>query len=259
MKKNEICEFLPWDSEFFGIRIAKVKSTLLNLDQFLEVLDWCSNNQIECLYCLFDSQNLDTIRLAERFNLNLHDIRVTLENKNLDKFTEHASNTERKSSITIRQSLVEDIPVLINIGRSSFRQTRFYSDKNFSRDSCDALYETWIKQSCQGYANIVLVAVIDNLPAGFISCHLDGEPLNGRIGLLAVDSQFQGTGIGNLLINRALNWFANHRVDQVSVVTQGSNITAQRLYQRCGFRTSSVQLWYHKWFDLNKLKRVHYE
>jgi len=30
-------------------------------------------------------------------------------------------------------------------------------------------------------------------------------------------------------------------------VTQGSNIAAQRLYQRSGFLPKSVQLWYHFW------------
>jgi hypothetical protein len=34
----------------------------------------------------------------------------------------------------------------------------------------------------------------------------------------------------------------------VNVVTQGRNSKAQRLYERCGFLTRSVQLWYHRWF-----------
>jgi len=32
------------------------------------------------------------------------------------------------------------------------------------------------------------------------------------------------------------------------VVTQGRNLAAQRLYQRNGFVTASLQLWYHRWF-----------
>jgi ribosomal protein S18 acetylase RimI-like enzyme len=35
----------------------------------------------------------------------------------------------------------------------------------------------------------------------------------------------------------------------VSVVTQGRNVAAQRLYQRAGFVTASTQLWYHRWLD----------
>lgn len=45
----------------------------------------------------------------------------------------------------------------------------------------------------------------------------------------------------------ALEWFAARDIQSVQVVTQGRTISAQRLYQNCGFMTHSVQLWYHKW------------
>ena len=45
----------------------------------------------------------------------------------------------------------------------------------------------------------------------------------------------------------ALDWFATQGVEKVTVVTQGRNGAAQRLYQRCGFVTGSIHLWYHKW------------
>jgi ribosomal protein S18 acetylase RimI-like enzyme len=32
-----------------------------------------------------------------------------------------------------------------------------------------------------------------------------------------------------------------------TVVTQGRNIASQRLYQKHGFVTQSIQLWYHRW------------
>jgi len=41
---------------------------------------------------------------------------------------------------------------------------------------------------------------------------------------------------------------ARQQIDKVSVVTQGHNLAAQRLYQRCGFLTHSIKFYYHKWF-----------
>jgi hypothetical protein len=35
----------------------------------------------------------------------------------------------------------------------------------------------------------------------------------------------------------------------LTVATQARNIAAQRLYQRAGFLTSSVRVWYHRWFE----------
>ena len=41
----------------------------------------------------------------------------------------------------------------------------------------------------------------------------------------------------------------------MKVVTQGRNIAGQRLYQRCGFLTRSVELWYHKWYPAVEVKK----
>jgi hypothetical protein len=35
----------------------------------------------------------------------------------------------------------------------------------------------------------------------------------------------------------------------VTVVTQGRNLPAQRLYQSRGFRTQRLQVWHHLWLD----------
>jgi ribosomal protein S18 acetylase RimI-like enzyme len=56
-------------------------------------------------------------------------------------------------------------------------------------------------------------------------------------------------GVGRKLVVASLGWFDAHGADRVTVVTQGRNIAAQRLYQRCGFLTRSTGLWYHRWFS----------
>jgi len=109
------------------------------------------------------------------------------------------------------------------------------------------LYETWIEKSCKGYADAVLVAELQGWPVGYISCHLLDQA-EGQIGLFGVSADFQGKGLGQKLVNESLRWFAEQGMRQVTVVTQGRNCRAQRLYQRCGFLTRSVQLWYHRWF-----------
>jgi ribosomal protein S18 acetylase RimI-like enzyme len=44
-----------------------------------------------------------------------------------------------------------------------------------------------------------------------------------------------------------VRWFSEEGVEVVSVVTQARNVRAQRLYQRYGFTTRSVKLWFHRW------------
>ena len=50
------------------------------------------------------------------------------------------------------------------------------------------------------------------------------------------------------IIRLAIEWFKNKDVRKIEVVTQGRNIPALRLYQKCGFQIQSLQIWYHKWF-----------
>ncbi len=83
---------------------------------------------------------------------------------------------------------------------------------------------------------------------GYVTGKIAGQGV-GQIGLLAVGERARGRGLGQALLGSAGRWFLAQGVEEVRVVTQGRNLVAQRLYQRVGFRTASLQLWYHKWFS----------
>ena len=57
----------------------------------------------------------------------------------------------------------------------------------------------------------------------------------------------RGVGCGRALIASALEWSERHGLRPATVVTQARNVHGLRLYERCGFVTTSVQLWYHWW------------
>jgi dTDP-4-amino-4,6-dideoxy-D-galactose acyltransferase len=240
---SSICRYLDWDSEFFGVRVARLMASRLDPVTVESVLTWCGENSIQCLYFLADSGDAQTVRLAEDKGFRFVDIRVTLTS---DTATSAASGIDHAVAV-IRSSDVRDIPQLRMIARASHRDSRFYYDGHFPRQVCDALYETWIEKSCSGYADKVLVAESAEQPVGYITCH-DEAQTAGRIGLVGVHADYQGLGIGRRLVTSALQFLAGRGVKRVGVTTQGRNDGAQRLYQRCGFATSSVELWYHRWF-----------
>jgi len=239
------CEVLEWDTRFFGFRIARVRGDTLTQDQAKNIDTWCRQHGVRCLYFLSRSDDAGTTRLAEASCFRLVDIRMTFEYKatSLRSAESYANGT-----IIVRPSRLEDIPRLQIIAREIYQDTRFYYDEHFSKHLCDSLYETWIKRSCEGYADVVFVAELNREAIGYVSCHLNNEPRTGRIGLVGVSSVAQGRGIGRTLLLRACEWFLGQRVQWITVVTQGRNCAAQRLYQQCGFLTRTVQLWYHKWY-----------
>jgi dTDP-4-amino-4,6-dideoxy-D-galactose acyltransferase len=235
---DEACHLLAWDTEFFGFRIARVDGETLTPERVVQIDSWCLQNQIRCLYFLAGADDPQTARLAEGAGWRLVDVRLTFE----------ITQPQPQAAVSTRPVRPDDLPRLIKIARTAYRDTRFYFDSNFPPHLCDALYETWLVRSCEGDADAVLVLDVEGVPAGYLTCHLDRPAGAGRIGLVGVAAAAQGRGIGQALVRAGLAWFAGQAASRVTVVTQGRNVAAQRLYQRTGFLSAATQLWYHKWF-----------
>jgi dTDP-4-amino-4,6-dideoxy-D-galactose acyltransferase len=227
------------------MRIARVTANRLTGEEAERVMEWCGFNAIECLYFLCDPDDPESTKEAEEGGFHLVDIKVTLES-NLSGAPAAAKG---RGQGIVRPFMPADIPTLRAIAKTGHRDSRFYYDKNFPRPLCDDFYETWIENSCtKEYADAVLVAELESKPAGYVTCKLLDQA-SGQIGLLGVYAKFRGMGIGVRLVVDSLRWFSEHGIRKVKVVTQGRNVKAQRLYQRCGFLTSSVKPYYHRWFE----------
>lgn len=242
-ERKPICQLLEWDTNFFGMRIARLLSSTLSSDIADRAESWCAENRIDCLYFLAGSQDPETILQAERYKYTLADIRMTLA----WRFNSQAGVVQKDAPPVIRPAMAEDIGMLKEIAGDIYMDTRFYFDRHFPRDLCARLYETWIEESCKGYADAVLVAEQHGNPAGYITCHIYAD--HGQVGLLGISPNARKMGFGASLIHAAVDWFAAQNLNNISVVTQGRNVAAQRLYQQCGFLTEKCELWYHRWFN----------
>ncbi len=241
----QICSKLDWDSTFFGFGIAKVDSLGLSQAQSAQIDMYCIQNEISCIYFLCDPNDAESIITAETNGFHLVDIRVTFETR----FSSQPNMPEKPNEAAIIRFVEPgDTDALAAIARRNHKDTRFHFDAHFPHFLSDELYATWIRRSCSGYADAVLVAEYGKALVGYISCHIDPQKDMGRIGLVGVDSCMHGKGIGRMLVYRAIMWFREQGVPVITVNTQARNVAAQRLYQRCGFVTSAVALWYHKWY-----------
>ena len=240
-KQNEgICSYLGWDSQFFGKRIARLNRKRLPEADVSQMLMWCTERDIDCLYFLADSADARTSRLAEQNGFALVDLRVTFESEVGDEHRLSSGPADHT-----RPACQQDAETLRRMAGLLHRDTRFYFDEHFERSKCDLLYETWIDKSLNSSDQTVFVAEAADQVAGYVSCQIDGE--ESRVGLLGVAEANARTGLGTALMKRFLAWSAEQGARRATVVTQGRNVAAQRLYQGCGFHTSSVQHWYHRW------------
>jgi dTDP-4-amino-4,6-dideoxy-D-galactose acyltransferase len=233
---DELCKVLEWDSEFFGRRIARYCVDELTEPAAVAALDWCGEHRVDCLYVLLRNHP-DSIAVADRLGFVHVDTRISLS---------RTLSGAAVAPLEVRNALASDISELRAIARCGHHDSRFYHDPHFSRETCDAFYETWIERSCQGWADRVLVTPQSGPPAGYISCHVSAKG-QGSIGLIAVGGKHRRNGYGGKLIAGALEYFRERGVRTVRVVTQERNLNGRRLYERHGFTVESAAIYYHAW------------
>ncbi len=250
MQTPGFCQFLDWDSRFFGRRIGRLTLTRLTADLVPPILDWCRASRLDCLYFLADPTDPETAQLTSELQFTMVDIRVTLEHlqEGRDASADRPARPAPNSEVIIRPFRSADLPALKSMAGRLHQDSRFFFDTHFPQARSQAMFETWIEKSCRDDQSNVFVVEFEAEPAGYIACRRTGPQL-GQIDLIGVERPAQGRKAGTGLILSALEWFTAQNVTRVSVVTQGRNVKAQRLYQSCGFLTASVQLWYHRWFD----------
>lgn len=235
---------LEWDSEFFACRVARGAGNRLTDESLARLLEWCNRETVDWLYFLADADDQATVQVAEQAGFHLVDIRVELG-------VALAQNrpTGPSESVRVRPAAASDLERLRPMAAAGHSDSRYFFDPRVPKERARHLYERWIERSVlEGFADVVLVADVDGVASGYITGRFDGGT-TASIGLIGVDSEVRGLGMGTALVASLLSWAEARGAARVTVVTQGRNVTAQRLYQKCGFRTETVRLWYHRWFD----------
>jgi dTDP-4-amino-4,6-dideoxy-D-galactose acyltransferase len=224
---------LAWDTAFWAVRTGRVSG--LHFDR-AAVEAWAAEHAVECLYFLAPSEGPAAVRATDA-GFRPVDVRVTL------------GRATHRAQADVRPAQPDDAARLREIARVSHRTTRFYADPRFPDTRCDDLYEHWLQSSLDGWADTVLVVERDGRAAGYVTCHVDRGAGTAAIGLVAVAPEARRRGLGGTLVAGALTWCDAHGVARLTGATQGRNVTAIRVFERSGFRTESVALWLHGWYD----------
>ena len=232
-------QILNWDSNFFGIKVAKITKLNLSTDNLKNILSELKQKSVKLVYWASEKECDYEIK---QLGGNLVDIKTTfavdLDNLNLP---DHDS-----PSIVEPYSRSMPISDLEDLAIQSGEYSRFAVDPNFKRESFIALYKIWINRSVsKEIAKEVLVIRDSDNIIGMITL---GEK-NGRgdIGLFSVDRNYRGKGYGKKLVQAAQKWFINNDYSIGEVVTQGKNIAACNFYKKCGYSIDKIEYLYHFW------------
>jgi dTDP-4-amino-4,6-dideoxy-D-galactose acyltransferase len=244
VEEGSPCQWLDWDTEFFGFPIARVLERRLDEPTADAIDAWCAAHGIRCLYFLADPEDRGTARIASERGFRHVDDRVLLTHtlEGLDGTGERAE---------IRAARREDVERLTEIASVSHTDTRFFADPGFPRDRCAEMYERWVANAVADQCRPVHVPVIEGRPVGYQVIQPPGDERVGRLEILAIAEEARGEGIASQLLRDSLGWLAEHGADSVATITQGRNTASLEVHRRVGFSGAIDGAWHHKWFGGN--------
>lgn len=232
---------LPWDSEFFGLRIARYAPSRLRSEDLPTLDAWTSANAVDCLYFLAEPDCAETLTAAHEGGFKFIDMRVQYELP-----ANRMTGLSSPPVTLIRAADLSDKARVFEIAQRAHTNTRFFKDSNFPRDRSTQMYVEWLRVAFRDHRKAVFVAIhgADEV-VGYVSCELSGT--TGQIGLIGVDEPFQGRGFASQLLTRAILWCGESGATEMRLITQASNPAAANLYVSAGFVQTSLRLWFHRW------------
>jgi dTDP-4-amino-4,6-dideoxy-D-galactose acyltransferase len=232
-------QFLAWDSHFFGYKTGLL---ILNANRTLNLRNLIEKNlDYKLLYIRCTPGHAQQEEITQLGGI-LTDEKITFVqdipappysySSNIELYPENEPNEE-----------------IIQLGLASGVYSRFKVDKNFKNNEFERLYEMWIKNSTnKTIAKHVLAYQKEKKYIGLLTL---GEKNNrADIGILAVDEQYRGMGIGKSLVQKSFELSAEMGYTQLQVVTQKANINACKFYESMGFNIHSIENIYHLWIHV---------
>jgi dTDP-4-amino-4,6-dideoxy-D-galactose acyltransferase len=235
----ERIKILDWDSDFLGYPVARVDSFSKEQREWKVILARLKIQGVKLAYWQVQPYNISFQEFAEENNGKLVDIKTT--------YSIHLTKNEcfANNSIEILEDK-EPNKQLLNLGIQCGAYSRFSIDKNISHEKFEELYRLWIINSVKkSLADDVLVYKFQDRIVGLVTVY-EKEKI-GNIGLIGVDEDFRGRGIGKALLNAVKNYFFSKGIQKINVVTQGQNQAAYKLYESAGFDVLEQYEFYHFW------------
>lgn len=232
---------LEWDSGFFGFNIAFLSCMHLTETIMRRIEGFTRRENIRLVEYLCNCHDRTSVRVAEKSGFNFADIRLTYK-----KCLKEKENI-CLDGLAFKKATEKDIPRLRILNKDIYKDSRYFFDGNFAIEKVNEFYPGWVEKSVRGQYDDQCCCLYDkNTPVAFCTIKF-GRENSSNIGLLGVDPEYQGKGLGKKILYSVFNFLIDSNFQRVFVVTQGRNYGAQILYQSTGFRTESTQLWYHKW------------
>jgi dTDP-4-amino-4,6-dideoxy-D-galactose acyltransferase len=243
---------LEWDSRFLGFRTGKVvlSDEVEFTGSWFERDEW---RRYRLLYLLVDSGQLRCIEALDRMGFEPVTVNLLLRT---DRFTGQADSDRGwetgRAGVSGKTSgqcfpLTEVDQDVLELALAAGHHSRFRLDKRFEKGTFEAMYHHWIKRSVAGELADFVYGHRDDTGRvnGLITGKVNGD--SGHIGLMAVQSEVRGQGIGTMLLDVLRRRLLEDNTSVMTLLTQAGNEGALSFYEKSGFRKVSETRIYHWW------------
>lgn len=248
--------FQTWESQIIGKKLIKIEQIFIAEEKYAarkelarllldKVFADCQNHKVESVFVRFKENEVALLHACEETGFHFIETLLTLKCKNTKQFSQALKN-----NCQIVEYEEDCLAALQEIAHKSFQYSRFHADPFVDMDKAGLSRSEWIKNSCQGRAEKVFVAMVDGKVAGFNACKRTKTGENRQIGvidLIAANPVFKNQGVGTSLVEAAKKYYFSRGLDLI-VGTQAKNIPAINLYLKCGFKLEKAQIGLVKYF-----------
>ena len=219
---------LDWDSDFFKIEIGeliKLNSNQGNILYDLIYVKQIENNEFEIENFLNTFKETKIV-----FKKELNKENKILDIDNIFDFDSRKINAE----------------LLYPLAFESGKFSRFKLDTKFGNDKFELLYKKWVDNSISKiFADKIFYYQSEKEVIGFVTVKNSND--FSTIGLIAVNNNYQGKGIGKQLINFVENYCLVLNINELRIPTQKENISACNFYMKLGYSIFEKLVLKHYW------------
>jgi GNAT superfamily N-acetyltransferase len=232
------------DSDRFGIAVARAWYPQTEAD-VAAALEFCKREKVQlCIVRVQGEEPGVLIALKSKgFFVTDHLAILTLDIQQ--------AKLENVGRAAIRQAVSQDTGTVDHIARAAFGQyvSHYHANPRLDRRAVDEVFPDWVQRAVMNQSDdsAVLIAEIDEIPAGFIA--LVRNPPAAVVDLVAVHPTYQRQHCMGSLLKASTEWARSKHLNEVTIAVQQSNTAVQKACGRFGFKPFDTRTTLHGWID----------